>query len=73
MQFSLGNMKELHLIMDATSFSNPHDISSFIRNCPCIEKVFIDVSVFIRILTYMYIFNSTGLISYYFPESYAAQ
>ncbi|RVX08510.1 putative FBD-associated F-box protein [Vitis vinifera] len=46
MQFSLGNMKELHLIMDATSFCNPHDISSFIRNCPCIEKVFIDLNNF---------------------------
>lgn len=38
-------LKEFQLIMEGAHFCNVYDIASFLKSCPRLEKVFIDVSV----------------------------
>lgn len=45
MQFFFWNLKEFHLLMEGATYCNPFDIVSFLKNCPCLEKIFIDVSI----------------------------
>ncbi|XP_011043339.1 PREDICTED: putative FBD-associated F-box protein At1g61330 [Populus euphratica] len=46
MQFFFGNLKEFHLIMEGAIYCNPHDIISFLKHCPSLEKIFIDLKDF---------------------------
>ncbi|KAK9267894.1 hypothetical protein L1049_010331 [Liquidambar formosana] len=46
MQFSLWNLKEFQLFMEGGSYCNPFDIVSFLKNCPRVEKIFIDFGDF---------------------------
>ncbi|KAJ6377088.1 hypothetical protein OIU76_026119 [Salix suchowensis] len=46
MQFFLGNLKEFHLIMEGAIYCNPYDIISFLKHCPGLEKIFIDLNDF---------------------------
>lgn len=39
-----SNLKEFQLVMERDTFINPLDIALFLSNCPCLERVFIDVS-----------------------------
>lgn len=43
--FSLWHLKELQLWI-GTSFINLFDIASFLKNCPCLESLFIDMGGF---------------------------
>lgn len=45
-QFLLLNLKEFNLSM-GISHINPCDIVVFLENCPFVERIFIDVSMFI--------------------------
>ncbi|KAJ6333622.1 hypothetical protein OIU77_009482 [Salix suchowensis] len=46
MQFFFGNLKEFHLIMEGAIYCNPYDIISFLKHCPGLEKIFIDLNDF---------------------------
>ncbi|BAT87020.1 hypothetical protein LR48_Vigan09g249800 [Vigna angularis] len=41
--YSFLNLMELHLIMEGGLFCNPYDILSFMKHCPLVEKLFIDI------------------------------
>ncbi|WVY92547.1 hypothetical protein V8G54_031635 [Vigna mungo] len=41
--YSFLNLMELHLIMEGGLFCNPYDILSFLKHCPLLEKLFIDI------------------------------
>lgn len=43
--YSFSNLIELHLIMEGGLFCNPYDILAFMKRCPLVEKLFIDVSL----------------------------
>ncbi|KAG8385625.1 hypothetical protein BUALT_Bualt03G0064500 [Buddleja alternifolia] len=43
MEFCLWNLKEFHLVVAKESFINPYDIVIFLKKCPRIERVFIDL------------------------------
>ncbi|CAB4306340.1 unnamed protein product [Prunus armeniaca] len=45
-QVSFRNLKELQLIMENPSYCNAGDIASFLKNCPRLEKLFIDADEF---------------------------
>jgi hypothetical protein len=42
-QYCFVNLRELQLFMDEASFCNPHDITMFLKSCPSMVKLFIDV------------------------------
>ncbi|XP_061363061.1 putative FBD-associated F-box protein At1g61330 [Gastrolobium bilobum] len=44
-KFRLWSLRELQLFMEGGIFCNPYDIVMFLKNCPCLEALFIDVSV----------------------------
>lgn len=44
MLFCLPILRELQVFMEGGSFCNPYDIAVFLKNCPCLEALFIDVS-----------------------------
>ncbi|XP_027931471.1 putative FBD-associated F-box protein At1g61330 isoform X2 [Vigna unguiculata] len=41
--YSFLNLMELHLIMEGGLFCNPYDILAFMKHCPLLEKLFIDI------------------------------
>lgn len=41
--YSFSNLIELHLIMEGGLFCNPYDILAFMKRCPLVEKLFIDI------------------------------
>ncbi|KAK7331866.1 hypothetical protein VNO80_28607 [Phaseolus coccineus] len=41
--YSFLNLMELHLIMKGGLFCNPYDILAFMKRCPLVEKLFIDI------------------------------
>ncbi|XP_057811242.1 putative FBD-associated F-box protein At1g61330 [Salvia miltiorrhiza] len=43
MEFLLRRLKEFHLVVAPESFLNPSDVAIFIKKCPSIEKLFIDL------------------------------
>jgi len=43
-QYCFVNLRELQLFMDGAKFCNPYDITMFLKNCPSLVKLFIDVS-----------------------------
>ncbi|OIW13662.1 hypothetical protein TanjilG_08004 [Lupinus angustifolius] len=43
-QFYFSNIRELHIVMDGANFCNPYDIIVFLKNCPSIEMLFIDLN-----------------------------
>ncbi|KAJ1434797.1 Leucine-rich repeat domain superfamily [Sesbania bispinosa] len=43
-QFCLLHLRELQLFMEGGSYCNPYDIVMFLKNCPSLESLFIDVS-----------------------------
>ncbi|XP_060195332.1 putative FBD-associated F-box protein At1g61330 [Lycium barbarum] len=43
MEYYLPNLKELQLVRRGLSFINPWDILSFVKNCPQIERLFLDL------------------------------
>ncbi|KAF1882018.1 hypothetical protein Lal_00038661 [Lupinus albus] len=43
-QLSFSSLKELHLIMEGAIFCNPYDIVMFVKNCPSLEILFIDLN-----------------------------
>uniref|UniRef100_A0A5B7BFQ6 Uncharacterized protein n=1 Tax=Davidia involucrata TaxID=16924 RepID=A0A5B7BFQ6_DAVIN len=45
-QFYLWNLKELHLFIEGFSYINPYDIASFLKNCPNLERIFLDLGEF---------------------------
>lgn len=45
-KFCFWNLKEFQLFMEGTSYCNLFDIASFLKNCPSLENLFIDVSIF---------------------------
>ncbi|KAL4628819.1 hypothetical protein ACB092_05G265800 [Castanea dentata] len=46
LQFRLWNLKEFQLFMEGTSYCNLFDIASFLKNCPSLEKLFLDLNDF---------------------------
>lgn len=38
------NLKELQVFMNGGMFCNPYDIFMFLKNCPSLMKLFIEVS-----------------------------
>ncbi|XP_058749778.1 putative FBD-associated F-box protein At1g61330 [Vicia villosa] len=42
-QYCFVNLKELQIFMNGTIFCNPYDIFSFLKNCPSLMKLFIDL------------------------------
>ncbi|CAJ1961540.1 unnamed protein product [Sphenostylis stenocarpa] len=42
-RYSFLNLLELHLIMEGALFCNPYDILVFMKHCPLMEKLFIDI------------------------------
>lgn len=44
MEFYLWKLKELHLFVGGESHINPLDIALFLKKCPRVERLFIDVS-----------------------------
>ncbi|BBH00823.1 FBD, F-box and Leucine Rich Repeat domains containing protein [Prunus dulcis] len=46
LEVSFRNLKELQLIMENPSYCNAGDIASFLKNCPRLEKLFIDADEF---------------------------
>ncbi|XP_043700711.1 putative FBD-associated F-box protein At1g61330 [Telopea speciosissima] len=45
-QFCLHNLKEFQLLMETVSYCNPYDIALFLKNCPWLERIFIDLKGF---------------------------
>ncbi|WJX26532.1 hypothetical protein P8452_15442 [Trifolium repens] len=43
-QYCFVNMRELQIFMDWGVFINPYDIMVFLKNCPSLEKLFIDLN-----------------------------
>ncbi|KAK7246589.1 hypothetical protein RIF29_41458 [Crotalaria pallida] len=43
-QFRFSNVRELHMAMVGGMFCNPYDIIMFAKNCPSVEKLFIDLN-----------------------------
>jgi len=43
-QYCLMNLRELQLFMHGGKFCNPYDITMFLKNCPSLVTLFIDVS-----------------------------
>ncbi|KAH6792867.1 hypothetical protein C2S52_003344 [Perilla frutescens var. hirtella] len=43
MKFYLHRLKEFHLIVAPESFVNPSDVAIFIKRCPTLQKLFIDL------------------------------
>ncbi|GAV58848.1 F-box domain-containing protein/FBD domain-containing protein, partial [Cephalotus follicularis] len=46
LRFCLMNLKEFQLFMKGARYCNLYDIASFLKNCYCIERVFIDLTNF---------------------------
>ncbi|XP_031398539.1 FBD-associated F-box protein At1g61320-like [Punica granatum] len=44
MQFSLLLLSEVQLLMEDAIYCNHFDIALFLMNCPCVEKLFIDLN-----------------------------
>ncbi|XP_054790302.1 putative FBD-associated F-box protein At1g61330 [Prosopis cineraria] len=42
--FCLALLKELQIIMEGGLFCNPYDIAVFLKSCPCLETLFIDLN-----------------------------
>ncbi|KAL3820587.1 hypothetical protein ACJIZ3_006492 [Penstemon smallii] len=45
MEFCLFKLKEFHLIVSEESFVNPLDVVQFLRKCPFVQSVFIDLGL----------------------------
>lgn len=58
-QFCLWYLKEFHMSI-GISFINPSDIASFLKNCPNLERIFIDVS---KLTDYNYVLFPKSLMS----------
>ncbi|XP_058726120.1 putative FBD-associated F-box protein At1g61330 [Vicia villosa] len=43
-QYFFVNLKELHLFMDGAIFCNPYDITMFLKKCPSLVKLYIDLN-----------------------------
>ncbi|XP_058726038.1 putative FBD-associated F-box protein At1g61330 [Vicia villosa] len=43
-QYYFVNLRELHLIMDGGIFCNPYDITMFLKICPSLMKLYIDLN-----------------------------
>ncbi|KAJ4825113.1 hypothetical protein Tsubulata_028991 [Turnera subulata] len=46
LRFCLPNMKEFHLFMEGALYCSPYDIAAFLKNCPALEQIFIDLNEF---------------------------
>ncbi|TKY71627.1 putative FBD-associated F-box protein [Spatholobus suberectus] len=42
--YGFSNLKELQLIMDGGLFCNPYDIVMFMKHCPLLDRLFIDMN-----------------------------
>ncbi|KAL3627645.1 hypothetical protein CASFOL_029008 [Castilleja foliolosa] len=44
MDFFLWKLKEFHLVVATESYINPYDVAIFLKKCPYVERVFIDLA-----------------------------
>ncbi|KAK4271430.1 hypothetical protein QN277_020130 [Acacia crassicarpa] len=45
--FRLAKVRELQILMEGGMFCNPHDIAVFLKSCPTLETLFIDLNSYI--------------------------